>query len=178
MGERWDRARVLALAPDASSQRAAQSLTSGRAWAASGASPGASAGAGTGAGQAALWGECRGSASAPYLTVIDLSGPAYRCSCPSRKFPCKHGLGLLLLFAKDQGAFKAAAEPGWVADWIAGRAERAEKKVDKAKADDELIQTVLKGKKPEKPPNMPAFEERGITSDQAKALVGYVKSLK
>jgi len=54
----------------------------------------------------------------------------------------------------------------------------AEKKVDKTKADDELIQTVLKGKKPEKPPNMPAFEERGITADQAKALVGFMKSLK
>jgi len=54
----------------------------------------------------------------------------------------------------------------------------AEKKVDKTKADDELIQTVLKGKKLEKPPNMPAFEERGITADQAKALVGYMKSLK
>lgn len=54
----------------------------------------------------------------------------------------------------------------------------AEKKVDKTKADDELIQTVLKGKKTEKPPNMPAFEERGITADQAKALVGYMKSLK
>ena len=54
----------------------------------------------------------------------------------------------------------------------------AEKKVDKTKADDELTQTVLKGKKLEKPPNMPAFEERGITADQAKALVGYVKSLK
>ena len=54
----------------------------------------------------------------------------------------------------------------------------AEKKLDKAKADEELIQTILKGKKPEKPPNMPAFEERGITADQAKALVGYMKSLK
>ena len=54
----------------------------------------------------------------------------------------------------------------------------AEKKVDKTKADDELTQTVLKGKKLEKPPNMPAFEERGITADQAKALVGYMKSLK
>ena len=53
-----------------------------------------------------------------------------------------------------------------------------EKKVDKTKADDELTQTVLKGKKLEKPPNMPAFEERGITADQAKALVGFMKSLK
>ena len=29
--------------------------------------------------------------------MVDLSGPAYRCSCPSRKFPCKHVLALLLL---------------------------------------------------------------------------------
>jgi mono/diheme cytochrome c family protein len=54
----------------------------------------------------------------------------------------------------------------------------AEKKVDKTKADDALIQTVLDGKTMEKPPNMPAFKERGITPDQAKALVGYMKSLK
>ena len=54
----------------------------------------------------------------------------------------------------------------------------AEKKMDKAKADDELIQIVLKGKKAEKPPNMPAFEEKGVTADQAKALVDYMKSLK
>ena len=54
----------------------------------------------------------------------------------------------------------------------------AEKKFDATKADDELIQIVLKGKKPEKPPNMPAFEERGITADQAKALVAFMKSQK
>lgn len=54
----------------------------------------------------------------------------------------------------------------------------AEKKVDKTKPDDTLIQTVLDGKTLEKPPNMPAFKERGITPDQAKALVGYMKSLK
>ena len=54
----------------------------------------------------------------------------------------------------------------------------AEKKFDATKTDDELIQSVLKGRKPEKPPNMPAFEERGITADQAKALVAFMKSLK
>jgi hypothetical protein len=129
VAERWDRARVLALAPDASSQRAAQSLTSGRAWAAAGASPGASAdagaSAGTGAGPAALWGECRGSASAPYLTVIDLSGPAYRCSCPSRKFPCKHALALLLLWADGTVPEAAGDPPGWAASWLAARAVKA-----------------------------------------------------
>jgi mono/diheme cytochrome c family protein len=55
---------------------------------------------------------------------------------------------------------------------------RAEKKFEATKADDELVQAVLKGKKMEKPPNMPGFEERGITSDQAKALVVYMKSIK
>jgi uncharacterized Zn finger protein len=30
---------------------------------------------------------------------VDLSGPAFRCTCPSRKFPCKHGLAL-----SDEGA--------------------------------------------------------------------------
>src|SRR6266498_4107063 len=54
----------------------------------------------------------------------------------------------------------------------------AEKKFDATKADDELIQTVFKGKKMEKPPNMPGFEERGITADQAKALVAFMKSQK
>lgn len=54
----------------------------------------------------------------------------------------------------------------------------AEKKFDAAKSDEELIQTVLKGKKLEKPPNMPAYEEKGITADQAKALVAFMKSQK
>ena len=45
-------------------------------------------------------------------------------------------------------------------------------------ADADLVQIVLKGKKPEKPPNMPAYEEKGITEDQAKALVAHMKSLK
>ena len=32
--------------------------------------------------------------------VIDSTGPAYKCSCPSRKFPCKHALGLLFLIVR------------------------------------------------------------------------------
>ena len=54
----------------------------------------------------------------------------------------------------------------------------AEKKMDKTKADDVLIQIVLDGKTAEKPPNMPAFKDKGLSADQAKALVGYMKSLK
>ena len=55
---------------------------------------------------------------------------------------------------------------------------KAEKKFDAALPEAEMVKAILTGKKPEKPPNMPAFEERGITADQAKALVGYMKSLK
>lgn len=55
---------------------------------------------------------------------------------------------------------------------------KAEKKFNSTVTDDEMLQAILKGKKPEKPPNMPAFEERGITADQAKALAVYMKSIK
>jgi|SRR5215471_960866 len=54
---------------------------------------------------------------------------------------------------------------------------KAEKKFDITKTDDENVQIILKGKKAEKPPNMPGFEEKGITADQAKALLDYMKSL-
>ncbi len=114
MAERWDRTRVLALAPDAPSQRAAQSLASDRAWSLTGsAEPGA------------VWGECRGSAAAPYRTVVDLSGPAYRCSCPSRKFPCKHVLALLLLWVEGSVKDHADRPPDWAASWLTGRAGKA-----------------------------------------------------
>jgi mono/diheme cytochrome c family protein len=61
---------------------------------------------------------------------------------------------------------------------VACHGAKAEKKFDATLSDNDLLRAVLKGKKPEKPPNMPAFEERGITSDQAKALVAYMKSIK
>jgi hypothetical protein len=115
VAERWDRARVLALAPDAPSQRAAQALASGRSWPLTGAAE-----------PDVVWGECRGSAAAPYRTVIDLAGPAYRCSCPSRKFPCKHVLALLLLWADGaEGRVKDGEPPGWAADWLTARAAKA-----------------------------------------------------
>ena len=55
---------------------------------------------------------------------------------------------------------------------------KAEKKFDAAKSDDEHVQIILKGKKAEKPPNMPAYETKGVTADQAKALLDYMKSLR
>ncbi len=56
--------------------------------------------------------------------------------------------------------------------------QKAENKFDADKKEEELIERILKGKKPEKPPNMPAYEAKGLTADQAKAMVDYMKSLK
>jgi hypothetical protein len=112
-GARWSAAQVLGLAPDAASAKAGQGSTSAALW------------SGTGQRDGYLWGLCRGSGKNPYQTVVELAGPAFRCSCPSRKFPCKHALGLLLLWSRDG---LSIAEPAdFAAAWRAERAERAEK---------------------------------------------------
>ena len=61
---------------------------------------------------------------------------------------------------------------------VACHGPKAEKKFDATKSDDEHLQIILKGKKAEKPPNMPAYETKGVTADQAKALLDYMKSLR
>src|SRR5687768_10563269 len=55
---------------------------------------------------------------------------------------------------------------------------KAEKLFDPAKSDEELTETILKGKKGEKPPFMPGYEAKGMTADQAKALVAHMKQLR
>ena len=61
---------------------------------------------------------------------------------------------------------------------IACHGPKADKKFDAAKSDDEHIQVILKGKKAEKPPNMPGYESKGINAEHAKALLDYMKSLR
>jgi hypothetical protein len=112
----WTTDQILALAPDASSAAAGQSLVGPRKW------------SGLGKSDRAVWGLCQGSGKEPYQTRVDLAEPAFKCTCPSRKFPCKHGLGLMLTLAKDSTSFTPLAEPPWVAEWLDSRVERAEKK--------------------------------------------------
>lgn len=50
-------------------------------------------------------GECKGSGKNPYITsadYIDPAKPVFRCSCPSRQFPCKHSLGLMYEMMSDK----------------------------------------------------------------------------
>lgn len=111
--------QILALAPDAASAKAGSAQSSMAKW------------SGLGGHAQALWGLCQGSGKEPYKAQIDLSVPAFKCTCPSRKFPCKHGLGLYLLYAREGGAFTDCAAPQWVSDWLQSREDRSEKKAAK-----------------------------------------------
>jgi mono/diheme cytochrome c family protein len=55
---------------------------------------------------------------------------------------------------------------------------KVEKKFDASLTDEQYIDAILKGKKPEKPPNMPAYGEKGVTAEQAKGLLEYMKQLR
>ncbi|GGW35354.1 SWIM zinc finger family protein [Streptomyces caelestis] len=119
-GVRWTADQVLALAPDAASRKAGSKLGAAGPWSETGSSD-----------KGAVWGLCKGSGSKPYQTIVDIadaSGPAYKCTCPSRKFPCKHALGLLLLWSGGDGAVPTGETPEWAEQWIAGRRKRAEEK--------------------------------------------------
>ena len=76
-----------------------------------------------------LWGECQGSGARPYLVGVDIRTPDYasKCSCPSRKFPCKHALALLLLSVSGAANWQDAPPPEVLEKWLNGRQERAEK---------------------------------------------------
>ena len=111
--ERWSTAQVAALAPDAGALKNARGVSAASHWQ----SPGQD--------DDVLWGLCRGSGKHPYQVCVDLSGPAFKCSCPSRKIPCKHTLGLLLLWA--DGAPMGAEVPAFAGEWRAARAARAAK---------------------------------------------------
>lgn len=80
----------------------------------------------------AAWGDCAGNGSKPYLTGIDLTEPAFKCSCPSRVFPCKHGAGLLLLMARQPELLTGNTPPPWLDEWLGKRQQTQAKKTEKA----------------------------------------------
>ena len=73
----------------------------------------------------ALWGECSGSGSDPYRAIVDMNGPAYKCSCPVKRFPCKHALALLLLASENNPThFGKNPPPPYVTEWLDARDRR------------------------------------------------------
>ena len=104
---RWSLEQVEAIAPSAAALSASRPLTTVTKW------------AGLGADDRAVWGSCRGSGAEPYDAMVDHVGVSSRCTCPSRRHPCKHVLALLLLWCNGDVA-DSAAPPGVVA-WLAAR---------------------------------------------------------
>jgi hypothetical protein len=45
----------------------------------------------------------------------------YKCTCPSRKFPCKHVLALMWQYCDGPQRFSEGAVPEWVNDWLSRR---------------------------------------------------------
>jgi hypothetical protein len=106
--------QIQALAPDAASVAAGRKLGKPGSW------------KNLGHSAEALWGECQGSAL--YQTRVALVDLAAQCSCPSRKFPCKHALGLMFLAVDTPAVFAETDAPEWVASWLTKRGAAAEKK--------------------------------------------------
>lgn len=105
---------ILELAPDQASLKAAKGLLKPAKWPVLGQASGINT----------IWGECQGSGSKPYYTVADVVDHGYKCTCPSRKFPCKHVLALLWQFSDAGSSFTESEVPQWVTDWL-GRRRRA-----------------------------------------------------
>jgi len=106
-------AQIAQLAPDSAALKAGKDLANLRKW------------SGFAYNQRVLWGEIQGSGKDPYRTQVDLNNTAFQCSCPSRKFPCKHGIALLFLFGNKFSLFREKEEePQWVNDWMQKRQEK------------------------------------------------------
>jgi len=91
-------------------------------------------------------------------------------------------LGVLALSSAATGSSAAApqdfdAAATFKAKCAMCHGQKAEKKFDAAKADEALVESTLKGVDAA-PVKMPGYEAKGMTADQAKALVTHMKSLK
>ncbi|MCY1704310.1 SWIM zinc finger family protein [Deinococcus sp. SL84] len=131
---------VAALAPDAASLKAGQKLATPTKWPTLALDEGV------------LWGEAQGSGQQPYLVGVDLrtADIASKCSCPSRKFPCKHALGLLLLHAQGASEWQTRPPPETLTKWLSGRTARTEKPKAAAKAADPTQQAKTWAKREKK----------------------------
>jgi hypothetical protein len=130
----WSVSRVEQLAPDAAAVKAAQALAKASKWQS------------LGRDARVLWGECQGSGANPYQVRVDLEDVACKCSCPSRKLPCKHALGLLLMMAGG-ASIPTVSPPAFVEEWIAGRVKRAEAKVTRATEPEKPLDPEARGRR-------------------------------
>lgn len=123
----WTTEHISTLAPDSSSLKNGRALAVVGKWQTLGQADGI------------LWGEIKGSGSSPYQTCIEQATPSFKCSCPSRKFPCKHGLGLALIFTTQPDALNQTDYPAWVVEWLNKRAQKQTQKVSDKPLDEATV---------------------------------------
>lgn len=117
----WTTERAEQLASDAASVKAAHGLAKPAKWVS------------LGRDAHIVWGECQGSGAQPYQVRADLDDGGYKCSCPSRKQPCKHTLALLLLVASG-ASMPSSTAPAFVVEWRDNRAQRAQARAERKPA--------------------------------------------
>lgn len=106
---RWQVEQVVAVAPSPASIVAAEGLAVPQCW------------ADTGCDARAVWGRCTGGSSEPYDCAIDHVAVRTRCTCASRRRPCKHALALLLLWSRGMVADEVRVSgwrPHWLGEWL------------------------------------------------------------
>jgi hypothetical protein len=124
------------MAPDPSAANAGRKLAKPGPW------------KGLGRSERAFWGECQGSAL--YQTQVAVLDRATKCTCPSRKFPCKHALGLLFLMAESESHFPPGEEPEWVNGWLAKRGVAQQKKQARAEQEPKPVDVEAQAKRASK----------------------------
>lgn len=80
-------------------------------------------------------GECSGSGKTNYITSVDFINqeePICRCICPSRQYPCKHGLALLMEICAEK-TFAICEIPEDILQKRVKKEEREQKKEEKKK---------------------------------------------
>lgn len=97
----------------------------------------------------------------PFAVAVDLQGPAFKCNCPSRKFPCKHALGLLLLLVGEPSIFhRNNILPEAIRKWIEGRDKRSATAVEQPK--EVIDQPLLKSERVEVDPKRLELMQAGL----------------
>ena len=162
---------VTALAPDQASLKAASKLMKAGKW------PVLQIDAASNL----VWGECQGSGANPYRVVFDISDQGYKCTCPSRKFPCKHALALMWMYAETPDQFGPGDVPEWVTDWLGRRRKSTGTATAQPSAEGKSL-SLARAAEPEKPEDPKAAARREAAAkkragDTEAAIMGAVDDL-
>lgn len=126
----WNAEKIMVVAPDPKAAKTSKKLAVPAKW------------QNLGHDDYCAWGEYQGSGSQPYQVKADLlrlekGEVGIACTCPSRKQPCKHAVGLLFMMVDHIESFTVGTAPDYVTEWLDKAAVRAQKAAEKQKQVDQ-----------------------------------------